>query len=177
MIGIYKITSPSGKIYIGQSINIEKRFKNYLSSIHNSKNQNKLNNSFIKYGSNKHIFEVIEECEVYLLNVKERYWQEYYKVLDEGGLNCMYQHHKGASGKLSKITKKKISESKKGCKIWNKGIELNYSNKRSKLVLDENTGVFYESCTEASTYSIFKRTTLNAMLVGQSKNKTNLRYV
>ena len=28
-IGIYKITSPSNKIYIGQSINIERRFKEY----------------------------------------------------------------------------------------------------------------------------------------------------
>ena len=27
MIGIYKITSPSGRIYIGQSTNIEKRKK------------------------------------------------------------------------------------------------------------------------------------------------------
>lgn len=30
MIGIYKITSPSGKIYIGQSGNLEKRLKDYL---------------------------------------------------------------------------------------------------------------------------------------------------
>ena len=29
MIGIYKITNPKGKIYIGQSINIENRFKVY----------------------------------------------------------------------------------------------------------------------------------------------------
>jgi predicted GIY-YIG superfamily endonuclease len=28
-IGIYKITSPSNKIYIGQSINIERRIKQY----------------------------------------------------------------------------------------------------------------------------------------------------
>ena len=29
MIGIYKITSPIGRIYIGQSIDVERRFKNY----------------------------------------------------------------------------------------------------------------------------------------------------
>jgi len=29
MIGIYKITNPEGKIYIGLSKNIEKRFKNH----------------------------------------------------------------------------------------------------------------------------------------------------
>ena len=30
MIGIYKITSPTNKIYIGQSINVENRIKTYL---------------------------------------------------------------------------------------------------------------------------------------------------
>lgn len=30
MIGIYKITSPSGKVYIGQSVNIKERFKSHL---------------------------------------------------------------------------------------------------------------------------------------------------
>ena len=29
MIGIYKITSPTGKIYIGQSINLKRRFRDY----------------------------------------------------------------------------------------------------------------------------------------------------
>lgn len=29
MIGIYKITSPSTRIYIGQSLNLESRVKNY----------------------------------------------------------------------------------------------------------------------------------------------------
>lgn len=29
MIGIYKLTSPSGKSYVGQSINIEKRLNRY----------------------------------------------------------------------------------------------------------------------------------------------------
>ena len=29
MIGIYKITSPNNRVYIGQSINIEKRFIGY----------------------------------------------------------------------------------------------------------------------------------------------------
>jgi hypothetical protein len=43
MIGIYKITSPLKKIYIGQSINIENRFKGYKKSL--KKAQIKLYNS------------------------------------------------------------------------------------------------------------------------------------
>jgi predicted GIY-YIG superfamily endonuclease len=33
MIGIYKITSPTGKIYIGESSNIEKRIHTYKGKI------------------------------------------------------------------------------------------------------------------------------------------------
>jgi len=40
-IGIYKITSPTHRIYIGQSINIEQRWKGY--SITKLKSQPKIN--------------------------------------------------------------------------------------------------------------------------------------
>ena len=33
MIGIYKIVSPSGKVYIGQSTNIERRWKEYKTGL------------------------------------------------------------------------------------------------------------------------------------------------
>lgn len=85
--GIYKIISPSNKIYIGQSINIKKRFKQYKNK-HLGK-QVRLKHSFEKYGIENHTFEIIEECEIELLNEKERYWQEYYDVLGKQGLNCV----------------------------------------------------------------------------------------
>ena len=45
-IGIYKITSPSNKIYIGKSNNINRRFKEYIKL--RCKQQPKLYNSFKK---------------------------------------------------------------------------------------------------------------------------------
>ena len=48
MIGIYKITSPTKKIYIGQSINIEYRIESYKKLIR-CKKQIKLYNSLKKY--------------------------------------------------------------------------------------------------------------------------------
>jgi len=83
--GIYKITSPSGRIYIGQSINIEKRFKRY----ENAKcyKQKRLYNSFIKYGVNNHSFEIILKCSIEDLNNKERYYQDLYDVTNKSGLN------------------------------------------------------------------------------------------
>jgi hypothetical protein len=47
-----------------------------------------LHNSFKKHGVNKHVFEIIEECIVESLNERERYYQDFYDVLN-GGLNCL----------------------------------------------------------------------------------------
>lgn len=88
MIGIYKVTNPNFRVYIGQSINIEKRFKQY-SKIQNCNRQTILKRSLEKYGSENHIFEIIEECSIEELNNKERYWQDYYDVLSKNGLNCV----------------------------------------------------------------------------------------
>ena len=58
-IGIYKITSPTGKIYIGQSIDIEKRSKTYKNG--HSKNQPALNKSYKKHVFSKHTIEIIQD--------------------------------------------------------------------------------------------------------------------
>jgi len=113
MIGIYKITNPNGKVYIGQSINIEKRFKGYKSL--RCKNQVALYRSFLKYGIEKHIFEIIEECSIELLNEKERYYQDFYNVL-EIGLNCKTTSFNSKTGSLSEDTKNKIKEKATGRK-------------------------------------------------------------
>lgn len=84
--GVYKITSPSGKIYIGSSANIKERWKNYYKL--NCKKQVKLYNSFIKYGVNNHIFEIIEEYPMEDLFGWEYLWIEQFKTCEKSGLNC-----------------------------------------------------------------------------------------
>ena len=133
MIGIYKITSPTGKVYIGQSINIEKRFKNYK-VLQNCKGQFKLYNSFLKYGINNHNFEIIEECNIDLLNERERYWQDYYKCIDINGLNLKLTNTLDKSGKLSEELKLKLSNSAKGKKMSEKAkIKMRNNNLGKKL--------------------------------------------
>ena len=114
MIGIYKITSPSGRIYIGQSIDIERRFKEYK-TLKNCKFQKKIFRSFLKYGVINHIFETIEECELELLNERERYYQDLYDVLNNG-LNCKLTNTADKSGKLSEEVKINISKGNIGKK-------------------------------------------------------------
>lgn len=113
MIGIYKITSPSNRIYIGQSINIEKRFIGYKRMYVKNNKQTKLHRSFLKYNVKNHVFEIIEECDIILLNERERYFQDYYNVL-VNGLNCNLTKTNDKSGKASKETLLKMSKASLG---------------------------------------------------------------
>src|SRR5690606_35219213 len=130
MIGIYKIISPSGKIYIGQSIDIVRREWNYKKGHH--KKQTRLNHSIQKYGWDKHTFEVIEECPIEMLNERERYWQDYYDVLGDNGLNCClvksmskkYTHSKETLEKISKSLKTTFNKPEMKEKLKSKMIEL-----------------------------------------------------
>jgi len=108
MIGIYKIISPTNKVYIGQSIDIESRFKKYRNK--NCKNQKRLYYSFLKYGVENHKFEVLEECLVYELNDKERYYQDLYSSSGDKGLNCMLTKSNDRSGNHSEETKLKFKK-------------------------------------------------------------------
>jgi len=110
MIGIYKITSPSNKIYIGQSTNIEQRWKDYNKMIR-CKQQTRLYNSFQKYNVKNHKFEIIEECSTDELLERETHWKKHYKVLEIPSLCCRMD---GKGGKLSIITRNKMSKSKLG---------------------------------------------------------------
>lgn len=114
MIGIYKITSPTKKIYIGQSINIERRFETYK-KLH-CKKQLKLYRSFLKYGTENHTFEIVEECKKEELNSKEQYYQFLFDCIGKSGLNCKITSSKNISGRLSNETKEKISKTLSGQK-------------------------------------------------------------
>ena len=111
MIGIYKITSPSDKVYIGQSIDIERRFRHYKRMV--CKDQVKIYNSFLKYGVNAHIFEVLELCDTEHLNNRERHYQDLYDSV-ANGLNLLYVKSEHFNGGHSEESKKKISDSLKG---------------------------------------------------------------
>lgn len=88
MIGIYKITNKiNKKCYIGQSIDIEKRWKAHItrSAKHNTeKYSEKIYQAIRKYGISNFIFEVIEECSIDELDEKELKWIKYYDSYNNG---------------------------------------------------------------------------------------------
>ena len=203
MIGIYKITSPSKRIYIGQSIDIEKRFNTYKRL--DCKKQPAIYNSFLKYGVNKHKFQIICECSIEELNDKERYYQDAFSATGENGLNCVLTKSSDRVGELSEETKIKISLKNKGHK-YNLGkkrseetkkkmsdalkgntrtLGKKYSEERKekiseaqkKIIINTQTGIFYLGAKEASESINMNLSTLHNILCGRNKNKTPFIYV
>ena len=112
--GIYKITSPTGRIYIGQAVNIQKRWHKYA-KLH-CKKQTTLYNSFKKYGVENHQFDIIEYCSEEELNCSERFWQDEFDVIGSNGLNGVLTLCGEKRYIASEETRKRISESLKGDK-------------------------------------------------------------
>lgn len=218
MIGIYKITSPTGRVYVGQSVKIKRRFKQYK-GLHNCKQQTRLFNSLKKHGPEKHVFEVIELCDFDKLNDRERFWQEKLNVIGKLGLNChltntnekkkkvsdytrakfvlrcgdnhpswgmkrtkeqrkrMSDAQKGKKRKpFSEKTKKKISDRMKGNDIWvgrkhneSTKIKMSKNSKNNRIILDLNTGVFYNSILDFCEINKLKVPTVYMQLSGKRK--------
>lgn len=130
MIGIYKITSPSGKIYIGQTTNFSKRKSYYKNGA--KPYQVRIYNSLQKYGYDAHTIEFIEECLLENLNERERHWQDLYDVIGENGLNCRLTATNDKSGFLSESSKNKLSIAKKKVVIdgeWREMFAYDWSGK------------------------------------------------
>lgn len=85
MTVIYKIVSPTGKVYIGSTCNFKRRMLEY-SSLRASK-QHKLLNSFKKHGFNAHKISIICECSNADRYEKENYFGILYNCIGDNGLN------------------------------------------------------------------------------------------
>jgi len=123
---IYCITSPSGKVYVGQTfMPVDSRWRFYRN--YSCKKQPKIYNALKKYKSENFSYEILDYCfDQESLNDAECYWINYYDSI-KNGYNCkeggtMSGHIRETKIKISKSllgrrmsneTRKKISISKK----------------------------------------------------------------
>lgn len=112
--GIYKITSPTYKIYIGQSKDLKRRKSEYKNNDVKLKAQRRLYNSLQKYGIEHHQFDIIEYCSEEELNCSERFWQDEFDVIGKDGLNCILQDCGVERRVFSEDTRQKMSERTSG---------------------------------------------------------------
>lgn len=132
--GIYKITSPKGKVYIGQSWIINQRKKKYKGKSKDFKKQGKLYNSVQKYGWNSHKHEIIHELPPDCTQeVMDRYEVLYWELYKACGVEMLNIREPGSRGKHSQKTKDKIKKSKKKEAILNKGVNHLFYNKRQSI--------------------------------------------
>lgn len=88
--GIYLISNLiNNKVYVGQSINIEKRWTQHKRELRNSIHENKkLQNAWNKYGEENFEFSIACECEEKQLNTLEQYYVfSLESYLSKGGYN------------------------------------------------------------------------------------------
>lgn len=118
-IGIYMFTNKlTGDIYVGQSIDLRKRFLNYFNlSYLSRRNELRISRAIIKYGYLNFSLTILEYCNKCDLDVRE---QHYFDTL-----NPQYNIQKVAGGSskgliLSEETKNKISQALKGVYIGDK---------------------------------------------------------
>ena len=85
-IGIYKYQNKiNGKIYIGQSTNIENRYRQHLYDADvRPEDGTGIDLAIRKYGIDNFTFEIIEECPKDKLDEREIYWIQYYDSYNNG---------------------------------------------------------------------------------------------
>lgn len=85
-IGIYKIQNLfNNKVYIGQSVDIEKRWSTHKAELKNNHHHNTyLQNAWNKYGEKSFEFSIIEECTMHQLDQREIYWIAKFNSYENG---------------------------------------------------------------------------------------------
>jgi group I intron endonuclease len=203
MIGIYKIVNPKGRVYIGESTHIEKRWQQYKNGHCNK--QWKLYNSIQKYGWEAHKVEVLEECTIASLRERERYWQLLHNSIAQGlnlkltgvgelktedSLGVSLNRSKGQTGRRhTQETKNKLSLIRKGkpkpegfgasIRLAKTGTNLTEQHKNNIRKSHQKAcmvdGVQYSSCKEAAAVLGIPERTLQHRL--HSKNYKNCCYI
>ena len=130
-IGIYKITNPNGRIYIGQSINIEQTWQNRYKSL-NCVKQTSIYNSLKKHGPENHIFEIVEECNREILNEREIFWGLFYDVLNNKHLNHRLGNANGMDREETKMKKRLCHKGRSNYWLKDKKLNKDHCDKISK---------------------------------------------
>lgn len=168
-IGIYKITSPTGKVYIGQSVNIERRHRDY--KYMGCFRQLKIYHSLKKYGYAAHKFEALVTV-AYSPNIKEtlnKLEAGYIAMFKSDSLDGLNIQRGGDAGSISDATREKMRLSHLG-----KTISISHrqafseSNRRRvrPIVQLTKSGEFvaeYCSITEASLLTGITTATLTSV--------------
>lgn len=174
--GIYKWTSPSGKSYIGQAKDLDKRKKLFLSNpyIYNYtsvEGESRIDKARRKYPNfNEWKYEIIEYCSTDELNEKEIYYIDYFDTFNNG-YNCTLggEGRKGATNSESqkKIISERAVKTNKEIKAIRWSLIEEYYD--SNLSVKENIEIINENCFKVSKSTIYNFLKENGLKTDNNK--------
>lgn len=177
MIGIYRIRNTSnGKVYIGQSVNIEQRWRQHLYELRHDSHHS----PHLQYAYNQDpdslVFEVVCQCDECDLNeIEIALIKKYNSDNPKFGYNI--EHGGNGTGKMSEETKRKLSESKKGNTAmvgkkltdeWKTHLSEAQPHKRKIICIE--TEAVYDSAFDASRKTEILRTNIVQCCTGHKKS-------
>jgi len=119
-IGVYCLVNLiNGKIYIGSSINLAVRMRNYLNTtfLKNKKNNNlPIISALLKYGHDKFAVLILEYVDIENLAIRETYYITYllphYNILKQGYSSIGYKQTEAIKQMLTELAKNRIHSDK-----------------------------------------------------------------
>lgn len=172
---IYKITSPNGRVYIGQTVNARRRHLDYCSKKANK--QPALHRSIKKYGWDKHLFSIIHELpndvSQDVLNAYECLYMDMHKAC---GIVLLNTKEGGSNGRNSADSIKKANDK---WKIWYKNNPIDGSkwilssieSRKGKALSEDHKGKLSLSL-KGRVFSDDHRNSLSISTRGKKKSYT-----
>lgn len=161
---IYMITSPTGRLYIGSTVNIKQRWNQYY--LLSCKSQRKLYNSLLKYGWKAHKFEVIMEVPINKMLEYETLIGWGFNVLEKENLNCRLPKLGEVYSVMSCDTKLRIS-------IRNTGTIMTQQQKDKLRIFNLGKKLPKETCIKMGKSRLGNKYALGKTRTQEFKNTMN----
>lgn len=180
MIGIYKIQNKiNGKVYIGQSNHIEKRFRQHCYSIKRAHGRSIVDYDIEKYGKENFDFSIIEECFPEQLNERETYWISYYDSY-KNGYNCNEggeQQSIGENNGRAQLTEDDVKEIRAAYNNHERCRDV-YQHYKNKITWGSFQSVWRGACWRHVMPEVFTQANKNYYIyknsLGEKGNKATL---
>lgn len=146
--GIYLIfNKKSGKAYIGQTIDLQRRKKDHIRALRKGEHHNRyLQRAFNKDGENAFSFIVLERCKKEDLDAQERHWIMHYQTMDS-----FIGYNLESGGNEGKEVSEKTRDTKRGCNNPMYGKKL--SAEHLEILRSKNRGL-HTNLTEKDVETI-----------------------
>lgn len=168
--GIYSITNKlNNKIYVGQSKQIEIRWKEHINSLNNNKHHNShLQNAWNTYGTSGFSFAIIEYCSQEELTAQEDYWIKHFSSIDRTKGYNLRDAGNGSNFRPETIERMRLSQI---------GKQLGEKNSGAKITEKEAITIIGMLLEGKNIQQIEKELSISHKIIRRIRNKENWAYL